>query len=65
MSEQDYMYQNNIPAESKPFVEDEGKPAKKDSSSTPKKAEQKQIGSAADEPKKKKGLFKKIFGKKE
>lgn len=63
-SAQDYLYQNNIPAESKPFVEDEQKPSKKDTGSQ-KKSEAKPIGSATDEPKKKKGFFNKIFGKKE
>lgn len=63
MTEQDYLYQNNIPAESKPFVEDEGKPGRKDSAQ--KKTETKPIGSQTDEPKKKKGFFNKIFGKKD
>jgi penicillin-binding protein 1A len=31
-SSQDYLYQNNIPAESKPFVEEKEKPAKNDTS---------------------------------
>ena len=63
-SAQDYLYQNNIPAESKPFVEDEEKPSKKDTGSQ-KKSEAKPIGSATDEPKKKKGFFKRLFGKKD
>ncbi|MGZ8557871.1 MAG: penicillin-binding transpeptidase domain-containing protein, partial [Chitinophagaceae bacterium] len=61
---------NYIGPESKPVVDDEKKPTKKDSSdnqssSDKKKSESKPIGSPTEEPKKKKGFLKKIFGKKE
>ena len=60
---------NYIGPESKPVVDDEKKPSKKDSSdnqsSDKKKSEGKPIGSPTEEPKKKKGFLKKIFGKKE
>ncbi len=61
---------NYIGPESKPIVDDEKKPSKKDSSDNQsstdkKKAEGKPIGSPAEEHKKKKGFLKKIFGKKE
>lgn len=60
---------NYIGPESKPIVDDENKPSKKDTadyqSTDKKKADGKPIGSPADEPKKKKGFFKKLFGKKE
>ncbi len=61
----DYIY--NIGPESKPVVEDDGKPTKKDTStekSDKKKTDARPIGSP-DEPKKKKGFFKKLFGKKD
>lgn len=67
VNESDY----NIPAESKPVV-DEDKPtstqARKDSANKQpekKTSDNKPIGSATEDPKKKKGFFKKIFGKKE
>lgn len=61
---------NYIGPESKPVVEDDAKPSKKDSldnrSTDKKKSDNsKPIGSPTEEPKKKKGFFKKIFGKKE
>ena len=61
---------NYIGPESKPVVEDEEKPSQKDSldnrSSDKKKVDNsKPIGSPSNEPKKKKGFLKKIFGKKE
>ena len=61
---------NYIGPESKPVVEDEEKPSQKDSldnrSSDKKKVDNsKPIGSPTEEPKKKKGFLKKIFGKKE
>ncbi len=66
-TEQDYNV-NEIGSESKPFIEDD-KPVKKDTtpSRTPAASggEVKPIGSPTEEPKKKKGLFKRIFGKKE
>ena len=60
---------NYIGPESKPVVDDEGKPSKKDTtgnqSSEKKKSESKPIGSPNEEPKKKKGFLKKLFSKKE
>ena len=60
---------NYIGPESKPVVDDEAKPAKKDTtnnqSSEKKKTDSKPIGSPNEEPKKKKGFLKKLFGKKE
>jgi penicillin-binding protein 1A len=60
---------NYIGPESKPVVDDENKPAKKDTSNDQiqekKKTDSKPIGSPTDEPKKKKGFLKKLFGKKE
>ena len=61
---------NYIGPESKPVVEDDEKPSKKDTlnnrSTDKKKADNsKPIGSPTEEPKKKKGFLKKIFGKKE
>ena len=62
---------NYIGPESKPVVEDDApKSSRKDSinnqsSGDKKKSESKPIGSPTDEPKKKKGFLKKIFGKKE
>lgn len=60
---------NYIGPESKPVVDDDAKPSKKDSldnrSSDKKKVDNsKPIGSPTEEPKKKKGFLKKIFGKK-
>jgi len=51
-------------------VVEEEKPAKKDTSNinapdNKKKSDNKPIGAPADEPKKKKGFLKKLFGKKE
>ena len=68
-TEDDYNISNDyIGPESKPVIEEE-KPAKKDSSNLnnpdKKKSDNKPIGSPADEPKKKKGFLKKLFGKKE
>ena len=67
----DYNLSNDyIGPESKPVVDDEDpNSSKKDSASKKnqdrKKSESKPIGSQVDEPKKKKGILKKIFGKKE
>ncbi|MBN8781932.1 MAG: peptidoglycan glycosyltransferase [Sphingobacteriales bacterium SCN 48-20] len=60
----------DLPAESRPFQDPDApvNTPKKDSTQKkdPKKdPNNKPIGSAADEPRKKKGLFKKLFGKKE
>ncbi|ANH79942.1 peptidoglycan glycosyltransferase [Niabella ginsenosidivorans] len=65
-TEQDYMQNNNeyIGPESKPIM-DEDKPQKDTTKKEPPKATQgKPIGSQ-EEPKKKKGLFNRIFGKKD
>jgi penicillin-binding protein 1A len=61
---------NYIGPESKPVVEDDApKPSRKDSAGTQngekRKSETRPIGSPTDEPKKKKGFLKKLFGKKE
>ena len=59
---------NYIGPESKPVVDDENaRPSKKDSLDNPakKKGETKPIGAPAEEPKKKKGFLKKLFGKKD
>jgi penicillin-binding protein 1A len=70
-NEQDYNTPSGneyIGPESQPVKEEEKKPVKKDTIKTPaviREKEPKPIGSPADEPKKKKGLFKKIFGGKE
>ena len=71
-NEQDYQNGNNeyIGPESTPVTDDEGKtPAKKDTAvKAPLKKEDdngKLIGSPADEPKKKKGLLKRLFEKKD
>ncbi|MGZ8517345.1 MAG: penicillin-binding transpeptidase domain-containing protein, partial [Chitinophagaceae bacterium] len=60
---------NYIGPESKPVVDDENKPVKKDTSNNQtqdkKKTDGKLIGSPNDEPQKKKGFLKKLFGKKE
>lgn len=70
-TEQDYEYDNNTPPigpESKPPVDDD-KPVKKDTiTKTPVKKEEPNntpIGSKVEEPKKKKGLLKRIFGSKD
>lgn len=67
-TEQDYNNMNEyIGPESKPVIdEDNNKPVKKDTIKSPviKNEESKPIGSATDEPPKKKGLLKRIFGKK-
>jgi penicillin-binding protein 1A len=64
----DYTMNNDyIGPESKPVVED-NKPAKKDtanSKGSDKNNSDKPIGTPAEDPKKKKGLFNKLFGKKE
>jgi penicillin-binding protein 1A len=63
------MSNDYIGPESKPVVDEETKAAKKDSSNKTepdkKKVENKPIGSAPEEPKKKKGFLKKLFGKKD
>lgn len=71
-TEEDYNMSNDyIGPESKPVVEEEenNKPAKKDTTANKdedkKKGDSKPIGSAVDEPKKKKGFLKKLFGKKD
>jgi penicillin-binding protein 1A len=69
-TEEDYNISNDyIGPESKPVVDEQENPAKKDTSNSnntdKKKGDNKPIGSAADEPKKKKGFLKKLFGKKE
>ncbi|HTD93425.1 MAG TPA: transglycosylase domain-containing protein [Chitinophagaceae bacterium] len=68
-SEQDYNYRNDtIGPESRKVIEDDNnKPSKKDTTdrSNDKKKENKPIGSATEEPKKKKGFFNKLFGKKD
>lgn len=65
-TEDDYNY---IGPESKPVIDEDAKPGKKDTSANQspekKKSDNKPIGSPADEPKKKKGFLKKLFGKKE
>ena len=66
-NEQDYINNEYIGPESKPVI-DEDKPIKKDTiNKSPGKKEsvEKPIGSAVDEPKKKKNIFQKIFGKKD
>jgi penicillin-binding protein 1A len=64
----DYNMSNDyIGPESKPLVED-NKPVKKDTASNKaadKNASDNPIGTPAEDPKKKKGLFNKLFGKKE
>jgi len=63
-SEQDYMSHDYIGPESQPVIEDDPKPKRNDSiqerrtNGTP-------IGAPVDEPKKKKGFFNKLFGKKD
>jgi penicillin-binding protein 1A len=61
-SELDYNFHEYIPPESKAPVDDDTKTPKKDTGS---KQDSKPIGSPTDEPKKKKGIFNKIFGKKD
>lgn len=62
-TEDDYNY---IPPESTPVVEDDNKPVKKDTSRNAKKEnESPAIGTQKEDPKKKKGLLRKLFGKKE
>ncbi|HEX7902843.1 MAG TPA: transglycosylase domain-containing protein [Chitinophagaceae bacterium] len=65
-TEQDYNMNNEyIGGESKPFTED-NVPVKKDSvNRTPASNNEKPIGAPIEEPKKKKGLLKRIFGKKD
>lgn len=63
--EEDYGISNEIPAESRPFTEDD-KPVKKDTTKSPaNNNESRQIGDPVDEPKKKKGFLKRLFGKKD
>jgi penicillin-binding protein 1A len=64
--EEDYGTSNEyIGGESKPFTEDD-KPVKKDSSKSPAiNNDSKPIGAPAEEPKKKKGFLKRLFGKKD
>lgn len=66
-SENDYnLNQDYIGPESKPVTEDENNPVKRDTvAAPPRKSDARPIGSPIEEPKKKKGLFKKIFGKKD
>jgi penicillin-binding protein 1A len=71
-TEDDYNISNDyIGPESKPVVEEDenNKRAKKDTTANKdddkKKGDSKPIGSAVDEPKKKKGFLKKLFGKKD
>ena len=57
---------NYIPPESTPVIDEDAQPARKDSSKQRSRdAEVKPIGSPNDEPKKKKGFLRKIFGKKD
>lgn len=57
---------NYIPPESTPVVEDDNKPVKKDTARINRKeSDSPAIGTQKEEPKKKKGLLRKIFGKKE
>ncbi|MES1218932.1 MAG: hypothetical protein ABUT20_25725, partial [Bacteroidota bacterium] len=64
--EQDYINNEYIGPESKPVIDEDKLPNKDSSnrSSSKKETTEKPIGSAAEEPKKKKGIFQKIFGKK-
>jgi penicillin-binding protein 1A len=63
--EQDYNNNEYIGPESKPVI-DEDKPAKKDTLRKSSKEEtERPIGSPVEEPKKKKGIFQKLFGKKD
>lgn len=64
-TEYDYNYnQDYIGPESKPVTEDDNKPFKKDTVNK-KNSDDKPIGTAADERKKKKGFFKRLFSKKD
>ncbi|MEP7376612.1 MAG: transglycosylase domain-containing protein [Chitinophagaceae bacterium] len=68
--EEGYNISNDyIGPESKPVVDEETKPVKKDSANKnepdKKKIEGKPIGAPIEEPKKKKGFLKKLFGKKD
>ncbi len=66
-TESDYMY-DYIGPESQPVKEDDGRPSKDDTmkkSPAVRNGETKPIGSPSDTPEKKRGFFKKIFGKKE
>ena len=57
---------NYIPPESTPVIDEDAQPVRKDSSKQRSRdAEAKPIGSPNDEPKKKKGFLRKIFGKKD
>lgn len=57
---------NYIPPESTPVIDEDAQPVRKDSSKQRSRdAEVKPIGSPNDEPKKKKGFLRKIFGKKD
>lgn len=67
-TEEDYEYNNEyIGPESTPIIEEKPPVTKKDSTKTPvKKTENgKPIGAPTEDPKKKKGILKKLFGKKE
>lgn len=66
-TEQDYMNNDYIGPESKPVTDEDGKPIKKDTSTKPinKEDDTKPIGSPSEEPEKKKGFLKKIFGRKD
>ena len=67
-TEQDYMNNDYIGPESRPVTDDDGKPLKKDSSNRPpakNNDDLKPIGAPSDQPEKKKGFLKKLFGKKE
>lgn len=65
--EEDYNYvAPDLGPESRPLKDEDGKPVKKDTTKTQAvNTKEKPIGAPAEEPKKKKGLFKRIFGKKE
>jgi penicillin-binding protein 1A len=66
-TEEDYnINKDYIGPESKPVIDEDKKPSKKDSiNRATQNKEGRPIGSAVDEPKKKKGLLNKIFGKKD
>jgi penicillin-binding protein 1A len=68
-NEQDYNNNDSIGPESKPILDDDNKPVKKDTVvKAPIKKEDdnsRPIGAPAEEPKKKKGLLKRLFGKKD
>lgn len=63
-TEQDYMTQDYIGPESQPVIEDDIKPKRNDTIQE-RRTNEKPIGSPVDEPKKKKGFFNKLFGKKD